>query len=255
MNTLKIKLALCVALSALQSNYRAIYDEAGNPKPGQKPQALPIDSSFYSMTNEQLRLVDRADCETDRSLRQILPYVICVDSDLKVFTYSRGGKGAEGRLHGNLSIGLGGHMDEQIPAATSFATWMSIEGNRELAEEAGLPATSLSFTHLLADTNDVGCVHCGVVAIRYVSAEEKAALSPEAGCIENGEWLSVHKLAEDALFQRLEGWSKLALPIVARYVEQIDANQRLARAQALIGRTESGVVLKNGPAPESEDHV
>jgi len=246
MNAPKIKYALCVALSALQPSYQAIYGSDGKPSSGSRPMSLPIDSSFYSLDNTQLRLVDRAYCESDTSLRQIIPYILCIDDDYRVFTYSRGGAGGEGRLIGNLSIGLGGHMDEAIPAATNFATWLSIEGNRELAEEAGLPEQTLSFTHLLADTNEVGCVHCGVVAIRYVSAAEKAAINPEAGQIDNSEWLTIAEL--EKVQERLEGWSKLALPLAKAYIDQVESNDRLRAAQATIGVTESGVMLRGSAA-------
>lgn len=266
--TQKIKYALCVPLYKLQASYRKIYNEFGFPIEGRGPQTMQIDPTFFQFTNADLQLVDRAVCETNRNLRQIIPYISLVDSDNKIFVYSRGGEGGEGRLIGKLSIGLGGHMDLQIPEATSFATWLSVEGNRELAEEAGLEEQTLSFTHLIADTDDVGCVHVGVLTVRHVSAKEKAALSPEAGCIEKGEWLSISELLAPQIFDRLEGWSKLVAILlqngdsimlsaaitgqvgitatVISFEAQEESNQLLKNAAAVIGKTESGAVLGTG---------
>jgi predicted NUDIX family phosphoesterase len=205
--TPKVKLALCVPLAALPANYRAIYNADGTPN-GSPPQSLTIHSTFWHLASET-HLVDRADCESNLNLRQLIPYGACVDDDGRIFTYSRGGEGGEGKLIGKLSIGLGGHVDLAPVIGQALIKLLQDEGNRELGEEGGLPPATLDFVRLLAATTPVDCVHCGVLFIRRVTAAEKAALTPEAGCIEKGEWLLPQELA--AVQDRLEEWSKLAL--------------------------------------------
>jgi predicted NUDIX family phosphoesterase len=60
-------------------------------------------------------LEDRATCETDPSLLQLLPYVLIHREDTEqYFVYCRGKGGEEARLHGNLSLGIGGHVDTDV---------------------------------------------------------------------------------------------------------------------------------------------
>lgn len=86
---------------------------------------------FRSFSEEYLRtllvkprFVKREECEDDSTLKQIIPYLLltCLD---KVFTYVRGVKAGESRLHGKLSFGIGGHI-------THHEDWMPVI--RELNE-------------------------------------------------------------------------------------------------------------------------
>ena len=51
----------------------------------------------------------RALLERNSSFRQIIPYIVLVD-DGQVVAYERAERGSEARLHGMLSIGMGGHV-------------------------------------------------------------------------------------------------------------------------------------------------
>lgn len=166
----------------------------------------PIPSSFWYLKS---RLADRAVCETDESTQQFLPYITVYDNEKRIFVYSRGKGGAEARLIGNLSIGLGGHVDEEVPAGYStLYSWLSNEGRRELLEEAGLEINDhLNFAGLIRDTsNPVGRVHLGVWAAVKVSAEDVS--ETEAEIVENGEWLTLPEILEPKTYDRLENWSK-----------------------------------------------
>ena len=193
-----IKYALCCAMSALPKAYQH----------ATMPVVLPIPMTFWNVKNE---LFDRAVCETDESVQQFLPYVTVVNEDNKIFTYSRGKGGAEARLHGQLSIGLGGHVDDVPEPGVSLKTWLSVEGERELREEVGITALSpLEFKGFLRDpTTDVGRVHMGLYAIYTVTSD--ALGEHEEGQIEEGAWLSLDELRERETYARLEPWSKLVL--------------------------------------------
>ena len=52
----------------------------------------------------------RPEMEQDPSYRQIIPYVAVTRGD-EVFATRRLDKGGEARLHGRLSLGVGGHIE------------------------------------------------------------------------------------------------------------------------------------------------
>jgi len=56
------------------------------------------------------QFVDRWLAEEDKTIVQIIPYVVVLSPDLKIFSYQRKG-GGEGRLEGKHSIGIGGHIN------------------------------------------------------------------------------------------------------------------------------------------------
>lgn len=153
--------------------------------------------------------LDRADCETQEEFQQLLPYIVLRDQDTgKIFTYSRGAAGGEARLVGNLSVGLGGHIDARAPDHMGLEEWCIAEAHRELAEEAGITQDlPITFVGIIRDpTNAVGRVHMGILAIVDVPSTIVATL--EAGVIERGEWLAPGVLHEHHVDQ-LENWSKL----------------------------------------------
>ncbi len=162
----------------------------------------------------ETRLIDRAVCETDESTLQLLPYNVLVNEFGKVFRYTRGGAGAEARLHGNYSIGIGGHVDLACgPNDWSLQSMLQLEAIREITEEVGLNwgnSTLPTFTHYLMDyTNPVGRVHLGLLSVTIVNSENFGDLEP--GMIENGEWVEVEDLFKtEADYLRLENWSQSA---------------------------------------------
>lgn len=165
----------------------------------------PIPDTFWLTPS---KLADRAVCETDETTQQFLPYITAHDKHKRVFVYSRGKGGAEARLVGKLSIGLGGHVDEEVPEDYDLKSWLANEGQRELIEEAGLEIEgSLNFDGLIRDTsNPVGRVHIGVWSAVEVS--EDAIKETEADIVENGQWLFLDELMNPSVYDRLENWSK-----------------------------------------------
>jgi len=177
------------------------------------------------------RLVDRDICETDESTLQLIPYVMLVKEGKpsvapegeglavdfpapRFFTYSRGTGGEEARLHGALSIGLGGHIDGQIPEGMKAKNWFAAEAVRELEEEVGLQAAT-SHEVIFADAllydpaNPVGRVHVGILcAVRLL---DRDLGKHEAEVVEHAQWLTLEELMDPAVFQRLEPWSQAAV--------------------------------------------
>ncbi len=165
------------------------------------------------------RLIDRAHCETDESTLQLIPYItlrnpVCNE----VFCYYRGEAGGEARLHGALSIGLGGHVDMAPTAYGSLALrlLLDFEGKRELLEEASVDySQDLVFTDLLCNPTDaVGRVHIGLFAVVDVTSKQIRDMKTEVGVVERGEWMSTDMLRSPDVYSRLEPWSKVALSVL-----------------------------------------
>lgn len=198
-------------------------------------------------------LEDRATCETDPSLLQLLPYVLIQRADTgQYFMYCRGKGGAEARLHGNLSIGVGGHVDtEAAKTVQMFEGMDTIESDlmvhldteavREVTEEVGIrflsgeedsaevefqdflevPPNMWTGTLIYDDTNEVGKVHLGML-FTLVIADASVLGSEEVGVIEGSQWLHAHELLEPDVFARLENWSKIVATTLQELAEEED---------------------------------
>ncbi len=155
-------------------------------------------------------MADRAVCETDESMLQLLPYIVVTNEDDQIFMYQRGDGGDESRLHSLYSIGLGGHMDTPPPAHDLLAH-MRTEAIREVKEEIGVvPAGVPMFFALLIDrTNPVGRVHLGILGMCQLHSG--ADVVQEQGSITNGRWVTRAELLSPEIFDKLEPWSQMAV--------------------------------------------
>ena len=176
-------------------------------------------------------LLTRPECETMEDYMHLIPYITLVNVQTgEVFVYSRGKGGGESRLHGNCSIGLGGHMEDPVTATYSIQDAIVDTIAKELEEEVGLPNTperkdlyrskldTNNFNIILDTTNDVGKVHLGIAMFVVVDPKELGAV--EQGVIERGQWMSIQDLIEshEAKTITLENWSVIVLGVVNSYL-------------------------------------
>jgi predicted NUDIX family phosphoesterase len=158
-------------------------------------------------------VADRATCETNPEEQQLLPYVTLISPEGNFYVYGRGKEGGEGRLHGKLSIGLGGHVD--TATFGNLYDHLHDEAGRELEEEVGLePDTyELTFSHLISDQEpdgkevSVGSVHLGIWG--WANIEESQLGAAEKDVIVGGEWHDLDWLVANV--ERFEPWSKMAI--------------------------------------------
>lgn len=91
-----------------------------------------------------MAFIPRADCETDVSYLQLLPYAVVMTHDGRIVGYNRPTKGGgEVRLAGNFSIGFGGHVElEDVMDCRDYPDLPSLIVEaalvRELEEEINL---------------------------------------------------------------------------------------------------------------------
>ncbi|TVY01412.1 hypothetical protein [Cohnella terricola] len=156
----------------------------------------------------------RGDAEENAAYKQPIPYCVIRRGD-KIFLYKRLAGGGEARLHDKLSIGAGGHMNDD-PKFGKFEELLWDNLNRELEEELKIDATDRSLTtigFINDDGNEVGKVHIGILVI--LDIDPGASVEVRENDQLAGEWVSISQLLEEDIFARLETWSQITARVLA----------------------------------------
>lgn len=177
-------------------------------------QALMGDPGWHGVRTEELdgfeelvarfgRFVERSSAEADRSLKQVIPYLVLRDGE-RYFLMRRTRTGGDARLHERYSLGIGGHLN---PGDRGLAGGLRREWAEEI-EAAFVPEFELVGL-LNDDTTEVGSVHLGAVYVadaagRPVEIRETDKLS--------GAFATPAEVA--AVVDRMETWSALVLEIL-----------------------------------------
>lgn len=106
-------------------------------------------NTYLGIDTHQLKVINRPECEKDTNYRHFATYGIIQDMTGRILVYPRSNGSAEERLHGNWSIGWGGHINASTHHVltmthshdSNFVTDLfSIGTLREIAEEIfGIP--------------------------------------------------------------------------------------------------------------------
>lgn len=159
-------------------------------------------------TFEEYEIKRRGDMEEDPAYKQLISYVILTSDSGGTLVYKRLSGGGEDRLHGLLSIGVGGHMNG-VPEADTIEDKLFINAKRELEEEVGLTEAQLEEIEIIGlindDDNAVGQVHIGVVF--NVNVDPESVASREVDTIEL-IWEDDDRLQERTPY---ESWSELII--------------------------------------------
>ena len=152
----------------------------------------------------------RSDAEKDPGFKQLIPYVI-MSYDGKYLSYVRGKRAGEGRLVGNRSIGIGGHInphdDMPLFGGDFYETYLTAV-EREVAEEVSVEAGHSN--HIVAllndESNEVGSCHLGIVhfwVLDRPKVTKREQMITQMGFMSPAELLEVH--------ESLETWSGLCV--------------------------------------------
>ncbi len=154
---------------------------------------------FEELVAREGRFVPRADAEVDRSLKQVIPYLVLRDGP-RYFLMRRTKAGGDARLHDRFSIGVGGHLN---PGDGDLAGGLRREWREEL--RAGFEPEFELIGLLNDDTTDVGSVHLGAV---YVA--ESGGLP--VAIRETDKLVGVFAAPDEVagVVDRMETWSALA---------------------------------------------
>jgi len=152
--------------------------------------------------------VERRHAELDASLKQVIPYTL-VTHGREVLLLRRLDGGGEARLHGKLSVGVGGHVN---PVDAGDEDLLDVACRRELEEEIAIdcPYGLRSRGVINDDSTNVGAVHFGLVNV--ARCETRDVRVRETDVIE-GSFVDRAQLVEMAAGEpgRFETWSALIL--------------------------------------------
>ena len=150
--------------------------------------------------------IDRPAAEEDPSYKQIIPYVVLTRKGL-VFATRRLNKGGESRLHGKVSIGIGGHINPVDETDRRSVLMKGLE--RELDEEVYIQRRGelVPQGFINDDGNGVGAVHLGLCFSMEVEGEVSVKETEKL----SGGWMSLRELRGE--FDNMETWSQIALAV------------------------------------------
>ena len=158
---------------------------------------------FEALVAREGRFVPRSVAETDRSLKQVIPYLVLRD-DSRYFLMRRTRAGGDARLHDRWSIGVGGHLN---PDDGGLSGGLVREWHEEVVADF-VPDFAL-IGLLNDDTTDVGSVHVGAVYVgdacgRPVEIRETAKLE--------GRFAAADETAR--VRDGMESWSRLVFDLL-----------------------------------------
>lgn len=195
----------------------------GLPKELGSTQFLPMPHrrTIEILEDAGLWLGPRPILEETEEFRQIIPYIV-LQHGSEFIRYTRTPAGGEARLHGRISVGLGGHID--LPDVETKGEFIDLvrtlenAAKRELLEELGdVEIQSKEWIGLLVENDSsVGRVHIGVIGLWRLQSFPAATAEDAIGEV---SFSSLSNLEADV--GRLETWSAMLLPwlsdVVAEY--------------------------------------
>ena len=148
----------------------------------------------------------RNDVENNPAYKQIIPYVVFLTRDKKIFLYRRLKNSDEARLHEKYSIGIGGHINPVDSSSNALLAGMK----RELEEEVACDIEEQKLCGFInLDHTSVDSVHFGAVFIvKGNSIEVK-----ERDKIE-GKLMDIEKAGR--YYDKMEDWSKVVYDALVR---------------------------------------
>lgn len=171
---------------------------------------------FHPITDEEVQKLydevgvfgmDRPAAEEDPTHKQLVAYNIIKSGD-QYLSYVRGSSLGEARLHGNRSLGIGGHIDEADNATLFLDDHLKVAAHREIDEEVKISEKfDLRIVGLINDdSNEVGKVHLGLV---YMAELSKPEVSKRERGIAQITFDSVEELQQQR--DQFETWSQIII--------------------------------------------
>ena len=166
-------------------------------------------ADIMKIIKENYYFMPRDIAENNRDVRQIIPYVVVVCQD-NVFTMRRLKKQFEKRLHGKVSIGVGGHINDIEPSDKNDVIMTNLL--RELNEEINIKKISnLEFIGIINYlSTEVSWYHIGLLYILNTDMNVTVAEQEKM----EGKW-SERKALSD-IKNDMETWSQIALEYLIR---------------------------------------
>ncbi len=161
--------------------------------------------------SKKYKFMTRSSAEVDANYKQIIPYVTIIKDD-SVFCTRRLKKSGETRLHGLISLGIGGHIDMHCDAGKGDIIMRGLlrEVDEELVAE-NIIVKSLNFHGFINDdSNDVGKVHLGLFCTMSVAGEVAVRETEKL----EGFFVPISSLEER--LNEMETWSQIVVPFITK---------------------------------------
>ena len=222
---------MTIVIGAAKRHLKSFFD---NHKGG-------VSENIKVLQNIQPVSLMRPECETMENFVHFITYAVLRDPITKeIFYYQRGKKGGETRLHGDYSVGVGGHVEKFGPI-DDIVTLVGHTFHQELKEEVSIELTDEELETLVKkikgeipgayliydDSNPVGRVHLGIGIIFDITKERLGEL--EDGTLLNTGWIKPRTmvLEHEAKTVNLENWSMF----MCLTIDTMDAAQFVASVQ------------------------
>jgi predicted NUDIX family phosphoesterase len=152
----------------------------------------------------------RPEAEDDPSYKQLIPYCIFKAGDW-VFSYKRGTKQGEARLHAKRSVGVGGHIStlDRDVSDEPYIAGMARELDEEVSIEARYQEQLIGLIN--DDSNDVGKVHLGIV---HIFDMDEPKVEPREESMIDAGFAPLTELVRDR--EEFETWSQISLDFLSR---------------------------------------
>lgn len=156
--------------------------------------------------NDKSFFVPRYSAEFNPTFKQVIPYVVATTEEEEIFSLIR--KSGDPRLVGNISIGVGGHINPVDDVDTQNKLMNGLE--RELMEEVEFGEDTYGNLYLLGfiydSSNEVGRDHLGLIyglglSNKDIKVKETETLS--------GKFFKISELKNNV--NKLENWSQIVL--------------------------------------------
>lgn len=153
--------------------------------------------------------------ERNDSFKQPIPYIIITKGDKFYVTERLEGAG-ESRLHGKISMGIGGHMNP-IEGLNTFQELMKENTLRELNEELNVKAAGGSIDIVMGgllndDSDEVGQVHICLLGNIRLKEEQNVEIKEVEQL--KGSWHTLDELLSPEVFPRIESWGKIVVEAI-----------------------------------------
>lgn len=158
------------------------------------------------------RTMRRGDAEENTNFKQPIPY-LAIKRGNQVFSYKRLTGGGEVRLHNQISLGVGGHLNDV--EGLDFHGVLADGLQRELEEELFINKESLTLQTIGLindDENEVGKVHIGMLVIGELPEGEEVSVRETDQLL--GEWINIDDLNNPEIYDNLETWSQFVVNIL-----------------------------------------
>jgi predicted NUDIX family phosphoesterase len=159
--------------------------------------------TFLAALEREGRFAPRRLMELDPAFKQVIPYLVLRDGE-RFFLMHRTSAGADTRLHGLYSIGVGGHLN---PGDGGLLGGLRREWSEELVAEFEPEFRLIAL--LNDDTTEVGRVHLGAVYV--ADAEGRSVAIRETDKLTGRFEMPI---AVSAVAHQMETWSRLAFDFI-----------------------------------------